>query len=453
MPTIRLVPRTYYLSNTTYLSVSNEQNMYNNTDNTTYATVTNTQNGTTSYYIYLRDFNFSDIPSNATINSFSIKLKARESGINTNANYAPKLCNNTSQITSTFNAIGTTATVITASGYSVDFNTIKNYGSNFGIRINCRRANRNTTGYMYIYGAEIEVNYTAPETHTITSTLNGDGTLEPLGAYSVYEGEIYNLTIIPSSNTSTVTATQDGIDITSRIVVHQSSQYTKNTNLGTYTLISGGFNGSGETYFTDIVGNGENASTTTSNYYSSGSGTIAVFKYDMSIQDIPRNAIITNAYCKVNGHAESTSNSNEYMCVQLYSNDTALTSELNFKTIGTSNSTQTLTFTTTPTAEQLSSLYLRCRLGYYGGAINGATLYVEYEIPTTYYTYTYTVTGDSTINVVIRNNGILYLKDNGLWGLVEKVYRKESNSWVEYSDFAFLFNENVRYINADNLPS
>lgn len=410
MPTIRLVPRTYYLSNTTYLSVSNEQNMYNNTDSTTYATVEHTRASNTSYYIYLRDFNFDDIPSNATINSFSIKLKARESGISTSTSYAPKLYNDTTEITSTFNAITTTATVLTASGYTVDFNTIKNYGSNFGIRISCGRANRNTTGYVYIYGAEIEVNCTVPETYTITSTLNGDGTLEPLGAYNAYEGDIYNLIITPSNNTSVVTATQDGTDITSRIVVHQSGEYSQNTNLGTYTLISGGFNGSGGTYFAGIVGNGENASTTTTNYYSSGSSTIAVFKYDMSIQDIPSNATITNAYCKVNGHAESTSNDNEYMCVQLYSNNTALTSELNFKTIGTSNSTQTLTFTTTPTPEQLSSLYLRCRLGYYGGAINGATLYVEYEIPTTCYTYTYTVTGDSTINVVIRNNGILYLK-------------------------------------------
>lgn len=452
MPTIRLVPRTYYLSSTN-LSVSNEQNMYNNTDNTTYTTVENTRKGTTTYYIYLRDFNFNDIPSNATVNSFSIKLKARESGINTSTSYAPKLCNNTNEITSTFDAVETTATVLTARNHTDDFDAIKNYGSNFGIRINCRRASRNTAGSVYIYGAEIEVNYTVPASYTITSTLNGDGTLEPLGAYSAYEGDIYNLIITPSNNTSVVTATQDGTDITSRIVVHQSGEYSQNTNLGTYTLISGGFNGSGGTYFAGIVGNGENASTTTSNYYSSGSGAIAVFKYDISIQDIPRNAIITNAYCRVNGHAESTSSNSEYMCVQLYSNDTALTSELNFKTIGTSNSTQTLTFTTTPTAEQLSSLYLRCRLGYYGGAINGATLYVEYEIPTTCYTYTYTVTGDSTINVVIRNNGILYLKDNGSWGLVEKVYRKESSVWVEYSDFAFLFNENVRYVNADDLPS
>ena len=150
MPTIRLVPRTYYLSNTTYLSVSNEQNMYNNTDSTTYATVEHTRTSNTSYDIYLRDFNFDDIPSNATINSFSIKLKARESGISTSTSYAPKLYNDTTEITSTFNAITTTATVLTASGYTVDFNTIKNYGSNFGIRITLRRASRNRSERAHV---------------------------------------------------------------------------------------------------------------------------------------------------------------------------------------------------------------------------------------------------------------------------------------------------------------
>ena len=36
-------------------------------------------------------------------------------------------------------------------------------GSDFGIRINCRRSSRNTTAYVYIYGAEIEVDYTMQE--------------------------------------------------------------------------------------------------------------------------------------------------------------------------------------------------------------------------------------------------------------------------------------------------
>ena len=80
MTTIRLIPSTYYLSSTSYLSVNNIANAYENTDSETYATVTNSRSNTTSYYAYLRGFNFDDIPSNATINSFSIKLKVRESG-------------------------------------------------------------------------------------------------------------------------------------------------------------------------------------------------------------------------------------------------------------------------------------------------------------------------------------------------------------------------------------
>ena len=42
MATIRLIPSTYAVSSTTYLSVSNASNMYHNIDNTTYATITNT---------------------------------------------------------------------------------------------------------------------------------------------------------------------------------------------------------------------------------------------------------------------------------------------------------------------------------------------------------------------------------------------------------------------------
>lgn len=173
---------------------------------------------------------------------------------------------------------------------------------------------------------------------------------------------------------------------------------------GTYTLVSGGFNSSGKNYFENLVGKGYDNSTTTSNYYSSSSSVIAVFTYDMNVTDIPNNATITNCYLMVNGHAESTSSGQEYMCVSLISGSDTLIEELNFKSIGTSNTTQTLTPTVMPTVEQLANAKMQCRLGYYGGAINGATLFVEYSLPgglVNYYTYSYTVDGDATINVTI----------------------------------------------------
>ena len=164
------------------------------------------------------------------------------------------------------------------------------------------------------------------------------------------------------------------------------------TVLGTYTLVSGSFNGQGASYFSGLVGKGVNGSKTTSNYYSNGSGNIVIFTYNLSFSDIPQAATITSLTCQVNGHAESTSNNNEYMCVQLYCNDAAISDETNFKSLGTSNTTTTLTATTLPTMANLSTLKLRCRLGYYGGAINGATATLEYSVNGT----AYTVTAEST---------------------------------------------------------
>ena len=80
MATIRLIPSTYYLSNSSYLTVSNASNMYTNTDSTTYATIQNTRSSNSSYYIYIRGFNFDDIPSNAIVSDFTIRLKGNYSG-------------------------------------------------------------------------------------------------------------------------------------------------------------------------------------------------------------------------------------------------------------------------------------------------------------------------------------------------------------------------------------
>ena len=81
MATIRLIPSTYAVSNASYLSVANASNMYNNTDNTSsYATVTNSRQSTTSYYLYIRGFNFNSIPAGAEITSFTVKLRGYEKG-------------------------------------------------------------------------------------------------------------------------------------------------------------------------------------------------------------------------------------------------------------------------------------------------------------------------------------------------------------------------------------
>jgi len=74
MATITLTPTTLYNPNS-QLSISNSDNALTDTTSSTYATITNTTSSTSNRYIYLRGFNFNSIPSSATINSFTIKIK------------------------------------------------------------------------------------------------------------------------------------------------------------------------------------------------------------------------------------------------------------------------------------------------------------------------------------------------------------------------------------------
>ena len=442
MATIRLTPSTYYLSNSSYLSVSNANNMYDDTDSTNYATIQNTRTSTSSYYIYLRGFNFDDVPSNAVVSDITIKLKAYHRGGNTSTIYC---YDGTTQVSSagSTTALTTSVTTKTFTNTTIDWDTLKGYGSDFGIRINCRRSSRNTTSYIYIYGAEIEVTYTIPTPRTVTTSLIGNGTIDPSGTQTMYDGDEYNLVVEPTNPTDTVTATKDGATIT--LTQHIGGETTEQNVLGEYTLVSGSFN-SGESWFEGRVGHGyDTDDTTTSNYYSSSSSTRAVFQYDVSFRDIPNDATITNLYMMVNGHAESTSNNNEYMCVQLMSGDVELSEQLNFKSIGTSNSTQTINATTTPTVAQLENLVIECTLGYYGGAINGATVFLEYEVSGVYYTYSTTINGDMTIVVTIGSQTKIYIKKNGTWVEYTKGYKKVNGVWVE-QNLNTLFNSTTNYI-------
>ncbi len=237
MATIRLVPSTIYNGASNYLTISNASNAYNNTDNTTYATITNTYSSTSSRYIYIRGFNFDAIDSSWTVNSFTVKIKAYESGISTSTNYVPYLSSGTSTLSGcTTTAITTSASVHTFT-CNLDWETIKSYGSNFGIRVNCRRSSRNTTGYMYIYGAEILVNYTIPVYHSINVT----GTdVSPSGSQSVLEGE--SLTVKAYHDTKP-TVTDNGVDVSNQLVQGTESGATYEVeNVGNYGFA---LNGSG----------------------------------------------------------------------------------------------------------------------------------------------------------------------------------------------------------------
>ena len=449
MPTVRLIPSTYTLQSSSYFTVSNVSNAYTNIDSTTYATFQTSSSSTSSRYFYLEGFNFDDIPNNAVVSDFTVKIRGYETGGSTSTSYAPTLCNGTTALSGTTAStnFGTSVNTITIPTGSYTWETLSGYGSNLSIRVNARRSSRNTASYYYIYGAEIEVTYTIPNPRTVTTTLTGNGTIDPSGTNTYYDGDEFELVIEPTNASDTVSATRNGTDITSQLVYHSGGQTSEQNVLGDYTLISGGFN-SGASWFEGIVGQGyDTDNITTSNYYSSSSSTQAVFQYDVSFTGIPDDANITSLYMMVNGHAESTSNNNEYMCVQLKSGSTDLSEEFNFKSAGTSNSTQTVTATTLPTVAQLENLVIECTLGYYGGAINGATVFLTYEMSGVYYTYSTTISEDMTIAVVIGGSSAkIFLKVNDTWTQYSKVFVKVNGNWVEQSDITNVFDSNTNYV-------
>lgn len=445
MATIRLIPSTYYLSSTSYLSVSNASNMYNNTDNTTYATVYNSRTSTTSYYIYLRGFNFDDIPSAAVVSDFTVKLKAYESGVSTSSSYQPYLANGTSAINGSCSPITTAVSVEEFSGITADWDTIKGYGDNFGIRINCRRASRNTAGYVYIYGAEIEVTYTVPDPRTITTTLSGDGTINPSGSNTYYDGDEVELVISPTNKSDTVTVTRDGTDITSELVAHGAGS---DISAVPEDVTTSGIQ-SGSSYAEYAVGysaESPSSSGTSSNMYAS-SGSTGYAQYSFDFSSIPSGATIEEIEVTCYGHRESsTIDSTHVSSVAIYDGSTAISDDVDFPS--TSNSTITVIPTTIPSS--MDNVTVRHYVGYYGGLVLGITFNVTYSTGTglDHYTYTFTVSGNTTIAVAIggsSSQSTLYFKVNGSWAEVTAAYKKVNGSWVLQSDVTSLFQSGVNY--------
>ena len=446
MAIIRLVPSELYnAAGTSYLSVSNASNAYTNTDSDTYATVQNTYASTTNRYVYLQGFNWDAVPSGAIINDFRILLKASESGGSTSSSYRPVLCKGTATYSNAYcNAITTSATVHEFS-FTQDYATFRDDGEEFGIRINCRRGSRNTSASFYIYGAEIEVDYTVPDPATVTSTLSGDGTISPSGITSTYEGAEYELTITPTNKSDTVTATKNGVDITSQLVAHGAgSTITATPDDVTTSGIQ-----SGSSYAQYAIGHSaESPYSSTSNMYAS-SGSTGYAQYSFDFSDIPSNATIEDIEVRCHGHRESSTISSTYVsqCV-LYQGSTAISEEVDFPS--TSSSIITLIPTTMPTRSGLDNVTVRHYVGYYGGLVTGISFVVTYSTGTgiDHYTYTYTVDGDATIAVTIGSASTtqLYIKENGSWVTYSKLYQKVNGSWVEVSDPDTVLSASADYI-------
>lgn len=463
---MRLIPSTLYnAAGTTYLTVTNQDNMMTNTDSTTYGTVNNINASTSSRYVYLRGFNFDDIPNTATVTSFTVKLKASESGLSTNTNYRPRLCNDTTTITGSSSTIGTSAAVITFTGVSATWDTIKGYKSNFGIRINVRRSSSNTAGSCNIYGAEIAVEYTVPNPRTITSTLSGNGTINPSGDTTKYDGDEYTLTITPTNLSDTVTITNNSADVTEDLVAHHSGGTSSSYSTASGSDVTTGFARSGGAFYQSsstqsdawlryAIGKTAESPYSTSNtsntYVKDGTNdatTQGWMNYPFDFSTLPSDAEVTAVEVKCYGATESTSETASHADVSLWCGSTQKGTTQKFTS--TSNSTITISDPGTWTRAELQDAWVRFGVGYYGGRILGITWKVTYTYGGTlaYYTYTYDVDGNATIAVTIGSAiTTMYIKLNGTWVPATAVYKKVNGSWVQQSNLTNVFESGVNYL-------
>lgn len=424
MATMRLVPSAYSVSNST-VTVQNAVNMYTDTDSTTYATITHTTSGTTSYYLYLKGFDFSDVPDNAVVTGFTVMVRGYESGLSTSTSYAPRLYNNTSTISGASAAsttFGTTARTITVP-YTGEFEALAGYGSNLGIRLTIRRSSRNTQGYLYIYGAEIEVEYYIPVYHDVTLTNTTSATVAVSDAHPLEGSDV----TVTASTLNGIAVTDNGTDVTNSFV--QGGTGTATSYPTTYDA-SGSISG---THYQQCIGQGLD-NTVSGNDYASSSGSTAHIDYSFDFSEIPAGAAIQSVSVKVKGHCESTSSSSEVATLRLYSGSTAKGSESEF----TSTSDQTVTMTAgTWTQAELQSAILRFTIGYYGGAVSGAEWTVAYELDGWVYTIS-NVVADHAIVVSAASSTALYVKQSSAWVQVIRAYRKANGSWQEVAlDAAF----------------
>lgn len=409
MATIRLIPSAYSLSNTQYLSISNASNMYTNIDSTTYATVNHGRNRTTSYYIYIKGFNFDDIPADAIINSAIVKVKAK---VKSASSYAPALYNNTTSLgvnfDGTIGASDTTSTVDITSNWE----TYKGYGSNFGIGLQLNRSSLWTASSMNIYGAEILVDYTIPIHHTISTSIT-DGVLRSptTASATVRDGANYEITFNGNPGYTLSSMTVNGVEVTPTIKSAPAPtlpRYTVSTNYGTYQTyaLSNAYDGDDSTFF-----------------------------WSSEAQTQGKYILITfSDFVNLKSFSTYSSNDRDYPhpCNMLQ----VSADNENWTDIGTFSDTQTSTFSNITNANNIKYVRIYATSNIENWLVlNEITMsYESAQLGGEYYSYTISaIDSDKTVVIIFNEPDVHYVKVDGRWRKVLTAYRKVNGAWEEFN--------------------
>ena len=494
MATIRLIPSAYSLSNTSYLRISNASNMYTDTDSTTYATVNHTRTSTTSYYIYVKGFNFDNIPTDAIINSATVKVKAK---VTSAGSYAPALYNNTTSLNQNLSGnIGTTVTTSTVDITS-NWETYKRYGNNFGIRLRLNRRSRNTASNMNIYGAEILVDYTIPTYHNVSVTQSTGGTISLSQSGQVLEGTTVTVTATPSDgyeleniyvNGTALSGTSFVVDEDKAVsaVFNQLITHTISTSITGGTLrspttasmtVNDGadyeitFNGNTDYTFSSMTVNGVEVTpiiknvpaplptyTVSTNYgtYSTYAlsnaydGDDSTYFWSNQAQDAGRYILITfSDFVNLNSFSTYSSNSTDFPHSNNYLQ--VSTNGTNWTDIGAFSDAQTSTFSSITNAKGIKYARIYAKEsdpGMHWLVINEITMSYESasEPEGEYYSYTISaIDSDKTVVIIFNEPDVHYVKVDGRWRKVLTAYRKVNGTWEEF-DYTYDDSLQLKYL-------
>lgn len=426
--TISAHPSSYDTLHYSYASISSSYpiaNAYTDSSSTSYAQVSWKTGSQAETYVYLK-FDFSSIPSGATIKSVTAKAKGYVNTTNLSRVTARQM-----QLATGTTLKGSALTLSTSTSEQIFSNT----GSwtyteilDAGVRFYVKRGTSNTSSayQLRMYGATMTVTYEYQETTYTITVSNSTSTTVTASPVEVLQGET---SIIKANTISGLIIKDNGTDIT--------SQFTQRTDTA-------------ESYSISNITTSYGFALNSNGYYESNnqghSSTAAVCRVDIYV---PVAATITFS---VINYAEST-----YDYGLLSNIDTTLNNNASADSSGVywsgqdhnSSSVQTITYTMSAGNHYITVKYFKDN---YTDSNNDSLQFKvaitlnESFTPGTYYGYDITnIMTDHTIVVTTAAQNVMYLKINGLWVAATAVYKKVNGSWVEQSDLTSVFESGVNY--------
>lgn len=431
MASVKIIPNGYTHTGSYNFTVDTSNasrrisNAYNNADNTSSSarlTLASSRNSsrTSTMYLEFDKSAIANIPSSATINSITANVRYYVN----NTTYVSAL---SIQLHANTTAKGSAVTTRTTSSdkYSITpgswtFSELQN----ICLYISATHNTSTSSAYLYLYGADVTINYTLPPSYNITASSTASGvTVEP-ASQTAYQGQSASVTLNTNSG---IIVTDNGNDVTSSLVatLQQGTQEKVPDSCVESTFAT-------DTSYPTSNGLSGTDSTSYARFKLATPTQHAI--YSFGTINIPSGATILSVECSVHAYISSTSSSITTKTAQLYAGSTAKGAAT---TVPTTNSTWDISNTGTWTASEVQNIRLRFD-GYYPNSssyylyVYGADLTITYQSEGYVYVYTMSnLSADHTIIVTSSSSpGLpIRVKQNGSWVTPTKMFVKQSGTW------------------------